>query len=157
MNSEERLYVQKLLTEQLMQKCIAFDTAGGSDQTICAAIDETRKCQHYSATATKSKIFDEVFFIGTSSSNGLIFRMWGEEGVKFDLALKETEFFRLSAQQRREKNHIERDREKWRHMSFRRKKHWFPANMEVDIPIVHGTTPRRLRRKWQVVNFLRCE
>ena len=40
-----------------------------------------------------------------------------------------------------------------------RKKHGFPANMhmDVDIPIVHGATPRRLRRKWQVANFLRCK
>ena len=35
------------------------------------------------------------------------------KGLKFYLVLKETEFFRLCAQQRREKNHIERDRENW--------------------------------------------
>ena len=43
----------------------------------------------------------------------------GRKGLKFDLALKETDFFfRLCAQQRGEKNHIERDREKWCHKSF---------------------------------------
>ena len=49
------------------------------------------------------------FFLRTSSSNRLIFHMWEEKGLKFDLALKETEVFRLCAKQRREKNHIERD------------------------------------------------
>ena len=80
--------------------------------------------------------------------------MWEEKELKFDLALKETEFFRLCAQQRREKNHIERDLEKWRHKRFWRKKHGVPAGMDVDIPIVHGATQRR---GWQVANFLRCE
>ena len=47
----------------------------------------------------------------TSSWNGLTFHMWGEKGLKFDLALKEAKF-RLCAQQRREKNHMERDCEK---------------------------------------------
>ena len=85
------------------------------------------------------------------------FHMWEEKGLKFDLAFKETEFFRLCAQQRSEKNHIERDRKKWRHKSFWREKHRFPAIMDVDIPIVHGAAPRRLRREWQVANFLRYE
>ena len=98
--------------------------------------------------------FWRTFFIVSSSSNGLIFDTWEEKGLKFDLALKETKFFRLCAQQRREKNHIEREREKWRHKSFWRKKHGFSADMDVDIPIVHGATPRR---EWQVANFLRCE
>ena len=80
--------------------------------------------------------------------------MYEEEGLKFDLVLKETDFSRLSAQQRREKNHIERDREKWRHKSFWRMKHRFPADMDVDIPIVHGAAPRR---EWQVASVLHCK
>ena len=78
--------------------------------------------------------------------------MWEEKGLKFDLALKETEFFRLCTQPWREKIHKERDREKWRHKSFWREKHGFPADMDVDI--VHGGTPMW---KWQVANFLRWD
>ena len=74
----------------------------------------------YSATATKSKMFDELFLpepvLWMDSSS--FFTSGEKKGLKFDLALKETDFFRLCAQQRREKNHIERDREKWRHKSF---------------------------------------
>ena len=40
------------------------------------------------------------------------FYLWEEEGLKLDLALKEFEVFCLCAQQRREKDHKERGREK---------------------------------------------
>ena len=112
-------------------------------------------------------------------------------------------FVKTYAQQRREKNHTERDREKWRHETTVSINLWkilaghtgdwfdvktalicttdfwdalksfiltslkfkvapypiivsldgFPADMDVDIPIVDGTTPKRLRREWQVANF----
>ena len=46
------------------------------------------ECNRY-----QKESFWRTFFMGTSSSNGLIFHMWEEKGLKFDLALKETEFF----------------------------------------------------------------
>ena len=50
----------------------------------------------------------------------------------------ERDYFSLGGQQRREKNNVERDREKWRHKSLLRQKHGLPAEADVDIVIVHG-------------------
>ena len=71
---------------------------------------------HWDTTATKSKILTN-FFIGTSYSNGLIFTCGEKKGWSLIWLWKKLIFFRLCAQQRREKNHIERDHEKWCHKS----------------------------------------
>ena len=60
--------------------------------------------------------------------------------------------FKRSTEER-EESHRKRSRE-WRHKSFWRMKHRFPADMDVDIPIMHGAAPRR---EWQVASVFHCK
>ena len=66
------------------------------------------------------------------------------ELTKFDLALKETEFFSfMRSIERREESHWKKIAKR-HHKSFWRKKHGFLANMDIDIPTVHGARPDNL-------------
>ena len=80
---------------------------------------------------------------------------YGKQSVEvwFGFETEKLIFFSSGAQQRREKTHTEKDRDKWRHKSFWRQKHELPADVDVDIAIMHWAPPVP-RRAWHIWDSL---
>ena len=86
---------------------------GGGTERHCQvpSVDHPQPFKHTVQPLPKVKSLTN-FFVGTSSSSGLIFHMWEEKGLKFDLALKETEFFSfMRSLEKREQSHRKISRE----------------------------------------------
>ena len=116
-------------TLRLYQLCCRASTPSGTCVVHDRANSSSVNCWKrllYSATATKSKIDPTQF------------SQMERQSVEVWFCFQRNYFFSFWRSAEKRENHIERDREKWRHKDFWRQKHGLPADVDVDIAIVRG-------------------